>query len=51
MQGRSYANLNKTNSMSFSFRVSLLYRKNSENLNNFYENLIAITHIKTLTLY
>ena len=31
--------------MSFSFKVLLLYRKNSENLNNFYENLIEInTH-------
>ena len=31
--------------MNLSFRVVLLYRKNSENLNNFYENLIEInTH-------
>ena len=45
MQGRSYVNLNKINLMNFSFRVLLLYRKNSENLNNFYENLIEInTH-------
>ena len=45
MQGRSYVNLKKINFMSFSFRVLLLHRKNSENLNNFYENLIEInTH-------
>ena len=31
--------------MSFSYRVLLLHRKNSENLNKFYENLIEInTH-------
>ena len=35
MQGRSYVNLNKINFMNFSFRVLLLYRKYSENLNNF----------------
>ena len=28
--------------MNLSFRVLLLYHKNSENLNNFYENLIEI---------
>ena len=45
VQGRSYVNLSKINFMNFSFRVLLLYRKNSENLNNFYENLIEInTH-------
>ena len=47
MQGRSYVNLNKINFMNFSFRVLLLYRRNSENLDNFYENLIEInTHQK-----
>ena len=45
MQGRSYVNLNKINFINFSFRVLLLYRKNSESLNNFCENLIEInTH-------
>ena len=45
LQGRSYVNLNKINFMNFSFRVLLLSRKTSENLNNFYENLIEInTH-------
>ena len=45
MQGRSHVNLNKINFMNLSFRVLLLRRKNSENLNNFYENLIQInTH-------
>ena len=47
LQGRSYVNLNKINFMNFSFRVLLLYRRNSENLDNFYENLIEInTHQK-----
>ena len=47
MQGRSYVNLNKIYFMNFSFRVLLLHRKNSENLDNFYENLIEInTHQK-----
>ena len=47
LQGKSYVNLNKINFMNFSFRVLLLYRKNSENLDNFYENLIEInTHQK-----
>ena len=32
MQGRSYVYLSKINFMNFSFRVLLLYRKNSENL-------------------
>ena len=45
MQGKSYVNLNKINFMNFSFRVLLLYLKNSEKLNNFYENLKEInTH-------
>ena len=45
MQGRSYINFNKLNFINFSFRVLLLCRKYSENLNNFYENLIEIiTH-------
>ena len=45
MQGRSHVNLNKINFMNLSFRVLLLCPKNSENLNNFYENLIEInTH-------
>ena len=45
MQGSSYINFNKINFINFSFSVLLLYRKNSENLNNFYENLIEInTH-------
>ena len=45
MKERPYVNLNKIDFMSFSFKVLLLYRKNSENLNNFYENLIEInTH-------
>ena len=35
LRGRSYINLNKINFMNFSFRVLLLYRKYSENLNNF----------------
>ena len=47
LQGKSYVNLNKINFMNFSFRVLLLYRRNSENLDNFYENLIEInTHQK-----
>ena len=45
VQGRSYVNLSKINFMNFSVRVLLLYLKNSENVNNFYENLIEInTH-------
>ena len=45
MQGSSYINFNKINFINFSFSVLLLYRKNSENLSNFYENLIEInTH-------
>ena len=45
MQGRSHVNLNKINFMNLSFRVLLLCPKNSENLNNFYENLTEInTH-------
>ena len=35
MQGRSYVYLSKINFMNFSFRVLLLYRKNSENLKKF----------------
>ena len=35
LRERSYVNLNKINFMNFSFRVLLLYRKYSENLNNF----------------
>ena len=45
MQGRSYVNLDKINFMNFSFKMFLLYRKNSENLTSFYENLTDInTH-------
>ena len=51
IQGRSCVNLNKINFMNFSFRVLLLYRKNSKNLNKFYENLIETNIYRIFDIY
>ena len=42
MPRRSYLSLRKISFMDFSFKTLALYRKNGENLNNFYQELIEV---------